>query len=290
MSENMSQAPLDADAVLRDDTLLDALGRGELPSEFDDDATVKLLHAWRNDIAHAAGLPEVEPSPVGMPALYAPAGGADTGTEPAGRLVVGRFRLSRRVLVAAAVGTIAVGSMGSVAAAGAAEPGSPLWPITKVVYSDRAESLEAREDALSLLREAKQAADHNRPEEAQRLLNTALEQADRVDGKKDKDKIEDQADEVRAELAAITEPTPTTTPAPPAQSPEPSSSPAAPPPNPAPTPEPTSPAEPPPSPADPSPTPPVEPSPTPSAEPSPTPSLSDQVGPTGLNTDAPQTP
>jgi hypothetical protein len=278
----MSQPPLDADAVLRDDALLDSLGRGELPSEFDEDATIKLLHAWRNDVAHAAGLPDDALATVGAPALHDQA--------PAPVLLERRSRLRRPVLVAAAVGAIAVASMGSVAAAGVAEPGSPLWPITKVVYSDRAESLEAREDALSLLRDAKRAAARNQPEEARRLLITAMEEADRVDGKKDQDKIQDQVAEVKAEIAAIDEPSPgVTTPSTPPQSPA-TPEPIPVPQNPPPTTEPTVPPVETTPPAEPPPSTPAEPTPSPSLEPTPTPSLGDGVGPTGLTTSAPAGP
>jgi hypothetical protein len=235
----MTQQPLDADAVLRDDAFLDALGRGELLPEFGDDATARLLLAWRDDVADTAGLPDAAPAP--------PARSIGTARVPVTPVVdPRRFRWSRRMTAAAAFVAFAAGSVGSVAAAGVAEPGSPLWPLTKVVYEDRAKSLEAREGALSLLREAQDAAERNDPERARELLDTALAEAGDVADKSDKDKIREEAEKVEEQIAD----TP-----PPAQKPGPSTSPT-------PTPEPT-----------PSTSPSTRPTPTPSpsgtAEPSP---------------------
>lgn len=255
----MTQQPLDADAVLRDDALLDALGRGELPDDFDDDATARLLLAWRDDVADTAGLPEPHAVPVRS------VGVASVGDTRGPRRDLHHL-LTRRAAAVAVIAAIGLGSIGSVAAAGVAEPGSPLWPLTKVVYEDRAKSLEAREGALSLLREAKQAAENNDPDQARRLLVDALQEAGAVDDGKDKDKILAEADAVRAQLAELTDPgDPSTTPTPqnpataspsPAPSTEPSNPPSSP--SPSPTPSEPTPGEPPPS---------TEPTPTPSSEP-----------------------
>jgi hypothetical protein len=256
----MTNQPLDADAVLRDDALLDALGRGELLPEYGDDAAARMLLAWRDDIADTAGLPESKPvvpvraRSIGTAKVPPPRSPReDDAAEQPRRLF--HPRMSGRVAVAAAVAAIAAGSAGSVAAASVAEPGSPLWPITKVVYEDRAKSVEARESSLELLREARQAADRNDPVRARRLLTVALREAGDVDDKDDKNKIEDEADAVRAQLAALDEPV---------TSPSPSASPQAPAPSASPTPEP------PPSPSEAPVPPPPDPEPS-SQPPSPTP-------------------
>jgi outer membrane biosynthesis protein TonB len=266
----MSQQPLDADAVLRDDALLDALGRGELLPEYGDDATAKLLLAWRDDVADTAGLPDMAPA-----APVRSIGTARVPEQPvAGRR---RFHLSRRMAIAAAFAAFAAGSVGSVAAAGVAEPGSPLWPITKVVYEDRAKSVEAREGALSLLREAREAAERNDPERAQELLNTALAEAGDVSDEADMDKIRAEAAQVQD---AIDEPVP------PAQVPQPPVPTASPDPVPStpPSTEPTSPPSPTPGPVEPSPD-----APPPSPDPSPTPSSEPTTGMAPDNPEAPGT-
>ena len=279
----MTQQPLDADAVLRDDALLDALSRGEVLPEFGDDAAVKLLLAWRDDVVGTAGLAKESPAPAVPVRSIGTAKVPEPAPTPPRRDRRGLLsqRVSRRAVVAAVAATIGVGSIGSVAAASVAEPGSPLWPITKVVYEDRAKSVEARESSLSLLRRAQEAADHNDSDEAKRLLDTALKEADQVNDEDDKDKIEQQADEVRAQLAAI-EDEPTAPASPPAspQAPAPTgtSSPA---PAPSPTPEPSSPANPSPT-TEPQPEP-TPPPPTPEATPPPTPeSTAGGSAPAGL--------
>jgi len=259
----MSQQPLDADAVLRDDALLDALGRGEMLPEFGDDHTARLLLAWRDDIADTAGLPDVAASPVRS---------IGTARVPTGPVAEPRrFRLSRRVTVAAAFAAFAVGSIGSVAAAATAEPGSPLWPITKVVYEDRAKSLEAREGALSLLREARDAAEHNNPDQARRLLASALQEAGDVSDESDKDRIQEQADKVVAQLAAMDPTDPAVPTSPPGSAPVTSPTPV---PEPTPSTEPTTAPNPSPStPGDPGPSPAETPTPDSSPPPSPEPSV-----------------
>jgi hypothetical protein len=248
----MTQQPLDADAVLRDDVFLDALSRGEMLPEYGDDATARLLMAWREDVADTSGL--LDPAPV------PPARSIGTAKVPAMPIVEPhRFRLNRRMTVAAAFAAFAVGSVGSVAAAGVAEPGSPLWPITRVVYEDRAKSIEAREGALSLLREARDAAEANEPERARELLDNALAEAGGVSDDSDKNKILAQAEAVEEQLAEIDEPV---------------TEPTAPP-----TPSPT---------GAPSPTP--TPSAEPSTQPSATPSQSTPVEPSPGTTPSPGTP
>jgi hypothetical protein len=231
--------PLDAEAVRRDDELLDALAFGELEAGYDDDETAQLLLGWRDDIVQ---------SPVIAPRLL-PA-------SPAVRR--GYLRLSKRMTVAAAVvGAVAAGSIGSVAAASVAEPGSPLWPITKVVYTDRAESLEARDSALSSLKKAKQAAAKRNPAEAKHLLAEALKQVTLVREGDDRDQLENEVAEIKQALAAIGSPAED-----PAPATDPSAS-ASPSPADSPAPDPAQPT-----PSDPAPVPSTEPS-QPVTEPSP---------------------
>jgi hypothetical protein len=358
----VTQQPADADAVLRDDALLDAVARGDLPSSFSDDPTARLLLAWRNDVAPTDALsPEAlvamvaatasedtigipvpddatlaagaagegapgdatQPATIGLAARQgrheADAGQrTDTGAPPTpGRAAVlaahargllggrgsvtaharrlagagsgPRWRgISRRAAVAAGIGVLAVGGIGSVAGASVAEPGDPLWPITKVVYTERAESLEARQDALSALREAREAADRNEPEQARRLLDTAMQESDRVREGDEKAQLRKQVAEVQQQLAAMGVAGPPTAPASP-------SAPASPPPTappslepaptsaPPPVPTPTSPGPP----TTPDPTQPVSPPPPPPPPPSSPPTVEPSMGASNVQTESP---
>lgn len=263
------------DTVLRDDALLDALGRGELPAHYRADVTARLITAWRDDLE--------EPGPVGRPALTLapseddtadlpryPAGAAhqlapetdetailpryadetpalpaypdsgdrieepfrtafvaagyarppdagrvgelsgfgrsgdqlDEPTQQLGAALVGlsgradddtparvgpvrrhvrRRRLDRIVVAAAAAAAIlAAGSAGSVAAASTARPGDRLWGISKVIYADRAQSIEASEEAHAALTKARAAAARGDAPAARRYLAEAEQKAHQV--------------------------------------------------------------------------------------------------------------
>jgi hypothetical protein len=237
--------PLDAEAVRRDDELLDALAFGELTDGYEADEAAQLLLGWRDDIVH---------SPMVVPPRLVP---------PVRR----QFGLSRRMSVAAAVGVIAAGSIGSVAAASVAEPGSPLWPITRVVYADRAHSLEARDSALSNLKKAKQAAAKRKPAEAKKLLAEALKQVELVRPGDNSKELKDQVVALQQVLAAIDSPS---------GGPAPSSGPAT-----AASPSPVESPAPVPTPSDPAPVPTTEPSPfvTPSPADTPAPTQPEQPSP-----------
>ncbi len=98
-----------------DDRLLDAIARGDLPS---DEPLAVLLHEWRADIR-------------GEPPARAPA----------------RWVVWRRPVAVTIMAAIVAGAGASVAAAATVtEPGDPLWPVTKIVAPDRAEKLEAERE------------------------------------------------------------------------------------------------------------------------------------------------
>jgi len=150
----------DVTVLARDDALLDALGRGE-PAPADD-AVAGLLAAWRSELDPPTERTTVRTAvPLAIPPLHAPA------TERATR----RWRPSR-VLVAAAAALIGLAG-GLTVAAGSAGPDSPLWPITRVVYPERAESRVAQAQAESAIDRARTAVEESRYADADRLLREA---------------------------------------------------------------------------------------------------------------------
>ncbi|GIG57474.1 hypothetical protein Lfu02_18460 [Longispora fulva] len=91
-----------------------------------------------------------------------------------------RPRSRRRLaLAAAAVIVLAAGGAG-VAASASARPGSALWPVTRLVYADRAASTLAETEAENSLNLATQALDTGRPEDASRHLADAEKWLSRV--------------------------------------------------------------------------------------------------------------
>jgi uncharacterized membrane protein YgcG len=145
----------DVATVTADDRLLDALGRGEAAPP--DDDVAGLLAAWRAELA--TDIPTVRKP--------APAGVVDLQQER-----VRRGWRPRRMLIAAAAMIIALGGAVTLAAGGAG-PDSPLWPITQLVYSDRADARQAQQDAEQAISKARQAIDEGRYTDAEKQLNEA---------------------------------------------------------------------------------------------------------------------
>jgi len=230
---------LQAGGVLSDDALLDALARGELPAGSRGDSTARLLLGWRSDLVTALP-PAAEPPTVQMPLWFGPGNAAQRGERPNGRVPAGRpprRRLRRKnVLLAVAVTVVGIGSAGSVAAAGGAEPGDPLWPITRVVNPDRAESLEAREDARQALSEVRRAAGARESGRAQEYLRIAREQADKVRSEDGRAELDAEARRLQDEIEGSSSGPSTSPDGPPAEQPSPTP-PASPTPEPSPTPE-----------------------------------------------------
>jgi hypothetical protein len=204
----MPEQPVDLGAVARDDALLDALGRGTPPP---DDDFAAMLASWRTDLSTDAHTADID------------AAAEDADEEMAGPLPVQKpahGRLTRVVLAAAAAvlalaGTIAV-------AAGSAQPGSRLWPITTVVYAERADSLVAAQETRNAIAEAREAVAAGRYAEAGHLLDQATALAGGVRDTGTRQQLLDEVAAVRALRQAGT-PTSTTSRAPtPTPSPSPS--------------------------------------------------------------------
>lgn len=161
----------DLNRIAEDDQLLDALGRGETPAGAD--RVAALLGEWR------AALPET----VSVPA------------RPTRRRV-------RRSLVAAAVVLIAAG--GVTAAAEHAEPDSPLWPVTRLLYSDLADSRAARQAADEAVTVAAEAIEGGRYGHATDLLDQADALVAQVDDPSTAEQLRSRIATVRAQIATAT--------------------------------------------------------------------------------------
>ncbi|OKI69613.1 anti-sigma-D factor RsdA [Micromonospora sp. CB01531] len=158
---------VDLDVLARDDALLDALGRGELVPAGDELA--ELLVAWRADVAD--GVPER--------AEVRPAAPAEDPVEPTPLPVrPARTRRSRPRavrLAAAAVALLALAS-GLGISSRTAEPGSPLWSLTRLLYPQQAEVRDV-EDTIT---RARAALTERRFDEAQELVDQAHGELDQV--------------------------------------------------------------------------------------------------------------
>lgn len=201
----------DTETLTRDDLLLDALGAGE-PIDDDDDLLLLALATWRSDLD--TGLtddPVPAVAPVSVAVIHRP-----------------RSRRTRRLALVAAV-VLAFGG-GVAAGAATAEPGSPLWPITRVVYTDRAQTITTTA-ARKALDEAQTAVSEGRRGDAQRLITKAETLIADVRSDGVRNELQQRLDQIRASLASIVAdtitpaplPAPTSTPALPGPSSKPSS-------------------------------------------------------------------
>jgi hypothetical protein len=177
------------DAIARDDAFLDELGESA-------DPLAVALTAWRQDL-------DAEP----------------VHRARSSRVTVLRRRVGRGVAAAAVASAVGLGSVtGMAAAATHAQPGSALWPITRMVAPERAASrLAAHEVRASLARAASAAAaDHQ--DEAARYLALAERDASRVRGDDGGAELRGRTEELRRQLDGAPEgqadPSPSTAPAP----------------------------------------------------------------------------
>jgi hypothetical protein len=124
-------------------------------------------------------------------------------------------RLVQAILGAAAAAVVSVGLGVS---AHQAQPGSILWPVSKVVYPQRAE-VKAAEKAIA---DAKVAFAEGRTADAQALLATALEHIARIDDEDTAARLRAEVETLLRTLSAATTPPPAPTPsAPPPTTPAP---------------------------------------------------------------------
>ena len=178
--------PADLAAVQADDALLDAL-RGPNPSPEGSDARLtQVLMAWRD---------EVDTEPVIQL--------VDTDTALA---VVARARRPepRRggVLVpfAAAAAVLAIALSGVGVGARAAEPGDRLWPLTKVLYTDVAESKEAAVTAQARLKQVSDLLAQGRVNEALIVLEQVPDELAAVAPDEGRAELEAERKELRQSL------------------------------------------------------------------------------------------
>ncbi|MEV0570115.1 anti-sigma-D factor RsdA [Dactylosporangium sp. NPDC050588] len=191
MSEQRGEQPVDLAAVQADDTLLDALGRGEPAPDGDDLAG--LLAAWRaeldtdlpaNDILIMPTEPTADGQDVAEPA-------------PLRQRGTGLRRMFAGVAAAALIlGGLALGAHRS-------SPDGPLWPITRVLYPQVVDT-RAAEHAIAQAADATAAGRYN---EARRLLDTATGYAQQVGDPATRQRLLDRIDEIRRSLPAASAPT-----------------------------------------------------------------------------------
>ena len=182
--------PVDPDQLARDDALFNALAAGT-PGPADDDLAT-MLSAWQTSLSAPTSVAPATPAP------------------PA------RVRSPRPLakLVAALAGAVVVLGGGLTAAAASAGPDSPLWPITRIVYADRADSRAASQSATELLDQATKAFAEHRYTDSAALVDQASAYVPKVTDAATRQRLEARIQQLRAALATVSLPVPGSSPTP----------------------------------------------------------------------------
>jgi hypothetical protein len=170
----------DLAAIQADDTLLDALGRGE-PAPAGDDLA-GLLVAWRAELETDPPSDTIEP----------PAHGTDVEPVPVRRRNSG----FRRALVGVAAAAVLLG--GTALGAQRSGPDGPLWPITRVMYPQLAD-VRAADHAIG---QSQNAAAAGKYDDARRFLDAAAAHTERVTDPATRQRLRDRIAQLRRSLPA----------------------------------------------------------------------------------------
>lgn len=197
--------PVDVVQVRADDALIAALARADDPQVDDpiDERLAGLLRNWRDDVHSEPERPLVDVAAAHQALAAAP--------RPRRRQnPIGPWATAAAVLVIAFVG------MGL--AAKGAEPGDPLWNVTKVLYSEKAKSVEAAMSVRGKLEQATEALQSGRVNEAEKALREAQSKLPAIAAEDGQQALASRAEQLMAELVGTapntTEPTTTSAPSP----------------------------------------------------------------------------
>lgn len=165
---SVDEEPVDLAIVARDAELFEALAAGQAAPR--DDEVAAMLAAWRADLVD--DIPSVRTPFVTAPPAGGSADGRVSSNGRAGVVPVRRRHRRARVLAAAAAAVVALGGV-TTAAASVAGPDNPLWPITRMIFPDRADSRVAQQEAERTIDRAREAVAESRYSDADKLLNEA---------------------------------------------------------------------------------------------------------------------
>jgi hypothetical protein len=195
---SVDEEPVDIATVAADAELFEALAAGR-PVPADDDMAA-MLAAWRADLADdlpTVRTPVMPPPVTGPPASEFPrlAPPRSQARSDVGSRTPLRRRSRARLVAGVAAGVVALAGV-TTAAASVAGPDSPLWPVTRVLFPERADSRVAQQEAEQTIERAREAVADSRYSDADKLLDEATAIIGRIED-------EDLARTLRAEVEAI---------------------------------------------------------------------------------------
>lgn len=184
---------IDLSAVQADDALLDALGGADpkVADELGEAELNALLLTWSREV-------DGEP----MPELV----DVDTAVATIRTAAVARKHRQRgnkrRLLVpvAAAAAVLGIAFGGASVAARDAQPGDTLWGLTKVLYADKADSVQASYDVRAEFKAAQDALEDGELDEARDALEKAEDRLRKVDAEENRDGLKQQHEQLMDQL------------------------------------------------------------------------------------------
>lgn len=190
--ENTDAEAIDLALVHADDEYLDLLGGDRFDDgdaslgEFGDEQLTELLMSWRRDV-DAEPIGDLVDTKLATVTVHA-----------------ARMRKKRRprllVPVAAAAAVLAIAFAGVGLAARDAQPGDTLWALSKVLYSERARSVEAAQTVKQDLAQARAALTEGNVEVAKSKLEEANDALPTVMSEDGKDELKAQHQALVAQL------------------------------------------------------------------------------------------
>lgn len=204
-AEESSISSVDLSAAQADDALLDAISGSHpmIADELGEAELNALLLSWRRDVDSEA-----------MPQLI----DTDTAVTTIREATLARKRRDRdnrrRVLVpvAAAAAVLAIAFAGTGLVARDAQPGDALWSLTKVLYADKARSVEAATEVRADFRLVRAAIQSGQLDTARDMLDKAGDKLRSVEDEENRDGLEAQHRELEDKLDPTPEPSDPITP------------------------------------------------------------------------------
>lgn len=192
-AEDRELSGIDLSAVQADDALLDALGGADpkIADELGEAELNALLLTWSREV-------DGEP----MPELV----DVDTAVATIRTAAVARRQhrrgSKRRLLVpvAAAAAVLGIAFGGASVAARDAQPGDTLWGLTKVLYADKADSVQASYDVRAEFKAAQDALNDGEMDEARDALEKAEDRLRKVDADENRDGLKQQHEQLMDRL------------------------------------------------------------------------------------------
>lgn len=202
--------PVDLAAVRSDDALIDAVHGRHADALGAEDDLAEVLSAWRAEV-DAVPMPELVTLDEAVAAVEAGAREQEHAvTAPPARPARSNgVRALRRLPFAVAAAASVVAVIGFSVAVHGAMPGQALWGVSKVVFTDRAASVEKAQSAQTSIDRAHAALEHNDYASARSLLDAAGQQIDGV-RPQDRDDLLAEQRRLQSSLAPAVPPSPTT--------------------------------------------------------------------------------